>query len=80
MEKLLNKDGEKIWEKLKSLAKDKDSTRRGTIWRNEEYRVDVGSKVRGTSTTREWHLQVNNEAKSATKQGLGARGTHEEKF
>lgn len=68
------------WEKLKSLAKDKDGKIRGNVWECEDYRVDVGSKLKDQPKMSEWHLQANYEAKSTTRKPLGNRSTHEKMF
>ncbi|KAL5086846.1 hypothetical protein Trisim1_008597 [Trichoderma cf. simile WF8] len=73
MKNLLKKHGEKIWEKL-------GSDRVGTVWKNNDYRVDVGSKLKGRPNMRAWNLQVNGEAKSAAKQLLKTGDTHQKLF
>ncbi|KAH7139909.1 hypothetical protein B0J13DRAFT_558642 [Dactylonectria estremocensis] len=60
MKQILEIYGKKIRKKLKTLSPDK----RGTIWKNRDYRIDVGSRVRNKPNLRIWNLQVNGKADS----------------
>jgi len=74
MEKLLKEHGKKIRKKLR-VALDKV----GTVWKNDDYRVDVG--VEHKPNTKNWDLQVNKGASNRTKSLVeGGRGTHKKLF
>jgi len=68
LERLLEKHGRSIWEKLKKKLRAKT----GNIWQDPDrnYRVDSGSKVTKQPGVKKWNLQVNKEAESAAAKRL----------
>ena len=54
----------------------------GSVWKNQDFRVDVGRELKSHPNVKTWELQVNRETKSnaansLTKEG---RGTHKKPF
>ncbi|KAK7398252.1 hypothetical protein QQX98_012365 [Neonectria punicea] len=73
LEDLLKTHGRAIHRKLKRLTRDYQ----GTIWKNQDFRIDAGSTLHGRPNFKTWNLQVNRHPMSDAAKALKSKfGTH----
>ncbi|KAK7426674.1 hypothetical protein QQZ08_006852 [Neonectria magnoliae] len=73
LEDLIKTHGRAIHRKLKRLTPDYQ----GTIWKNQDFRIDAGSTLHGRPKFKTWNLQVNRHPLSDAAKALKSKfGTH----
>lgn len=72
MEKILEKDGREIYDKLRKIIPNLQRT----IWSDRNFRIDPGHTVNGQTSIKTWNLQMNKGADALIKKRLKDCSTH----